>query len=110
MSCRLRSRPRRPAAPCGCCDPRSSERSLPHSLGRRSLAGRFDLAGADLSVQPRDVTLHVLDPARVVQLAGGQLEPQVEQLDTNVLELLLKIRLGHLSDLCLLYTSPSPRD
>ena len=66
---------------------------------RNSLASGLYLARPDLGVHPRDVALHVLDLAGVVELAGRQLEPQVEQLDTSVLELLLEVRLGHVVDL-----------
>jgi hypothetical protein len=58
------------------------------SLRRGCFALSAKLAGAHLGVQTRDVFLHGRDTAGIVQLAGGELEPEVEQLGTSVLELL----------------------
>ena len=81
--------------------------TCPLRRGRVTLSG--ELAGAHLGVQARDVLLHGRDAAGVVELAGGELEPQVEQLGTGVLELLGELGVVELADLCRSSSMPHRR-
>ena len=59
-----------------------------------------DLTGTNLGEDTSNILLHIRDAGRVVKLAGGHLKTEVEQLGAALLQLLLKLLVVELPDLC----------
>src|SRR5690606_19734238 len=79
---------------CGSCGnrrrlscPRPCRFRSSSSLAHARCGTDAELALAQDRVDPRDVATHGLEPPVALQLAGGRLEPQVEQLFLGLLEL-----------------------
>src|SRR5262245_14217802 len=79
-SCPSRWTRPRPRAPCAPRGPRWLRLPRPSRVLLLKGLGGGDLAGPELGLEPGDVPTHLADAGVVAQLAGGELEAELEQL------------------------------